>query len=433
MNRIHVPGAIGTLLMWVVLLTGACNSDEESNREPIQIGAALPLTGALAQQGAIRELIVRTAVDEINERGGIDGRLLELTVRDTRTEAEAGAAAVTELIKEVGVVAIVGPASSAVVEAATPIARDNRIPLVAPSSTASRLINIEDDGYMFRPVPNDNVQGLAMAYYLTRKATPSVMNVAIVHVSGLYGEGLADTFSKAFVASGGAISETVTFDQNLDETQAAQVMDSLGAAPPEMIVLIALEGDGQKLVDAWKSDARLASTRFFFADGLRSQGFVDSLPPELDGSLGSSPTFPLAGDAFRHFDAAFERVKDESASNYGFSANYWDAVYLVALGLLQQSVQHPDEELGGARLRDSISSVSRSPGQTKHTGQWHDIVTLVSRGQDVDYDGASGPVDFDDAGETVSPFEIWKVTRTGSDMVIEQHLYLQAEEIRSLF
>src|SRR5690606_32028820 len=103
----------------------------------------------------------------------------------------------------------------------------------------------DDDGYMFRNVPDDEIQGIAMAYYLKTLRTPMVDSVAIVYEDTPYGTGLKNAFRTAFLDLGGTIitNGEIAFSQNLaDELAGEAAIDALEALTPQptVVILVAL-------------------------------------------------------------------------------------------------------------------------------------------------------------------------------------------------
>lgn len=425
-----------------LLLGGGC-SDEDTPKEPITIGLVAPKSGALAFVGQSFEKVFNTAIAEINAKGGINGHELIGVVKDSTTDPATAAAMVQELIDE-GAVASCGPATSGEVGAAFSVARDNMFPIISPSATAPGLGDpamTDDGGFMFRNVPNDNIQGIAMAYYLRQVRDTPVTTAAVIHEDTAYGSGLAGAFTTSFTkpsVGGMVVGSPITFAQNGPSnpdnlTAATDVIEALKALSPtpEIIVMVGLEQDGLAIVKAWDADGSLPDIEWFLTDGARSTGFLTGLPTSMVGTEGTAPTFPTLGPAYGQLEDAFaDAFPGEDVGQEVFAPNVWDCTYLIATGLLQQS--HDGEAFGGAGLRDSIMDISRGPGVILHAGQWRDITTTVNAGGDVDYDGAAGPNDFDENGEAIGPYEVWRIIDNGGTLEFDQVLFLEAGDIEML-
>ena len=415
------------------LLVVACTATEV--KPPIQLGFVSTFEADSGTFGG-DERIARLAVEEINRRGGINGHPLELRMKDDEADPEVARQRMQEFIDE-GAVGMIGPAYSSYVELAYPLARDNEFPMISPSSTAPSLSTVDDGGYMFRAVANDSVQSLAIAYYMTSVATPAITQVTVVHEDSSYGAGLADAFQDAFANVGGTVDGRVSYGEGEPASSAeaaAKVMDDLEQLPhrPALIVLIGIDADGSAIMKAWSERASWSDVPWFFTDGMYEPGFLADLPAGCAGMLGTAPTVPTLGDAYGVLrdDYAAKYPDRELDQESSFGPNIWDSVFLFASALVAQDAAH--EPFGGAGLRDRMTQVSREPGLILHAGQWRDMIGTLERGNDIDYDGASGPFDFDSAGEPIGPYQVWTIVPSADALVFDQALFIDARQIAKL-
>ena len=183
-------------------LMAGCGGGEKKAAAPadakeIKIGGCFELTGNVANYGQACLSGFKLAVAEVNKAGGINGKQVVVVESDTKGEpAESGNSA-TKLITKDKVVAIVGPAISGCVAAATPIVTSNKIPLMAPAATAPGVT--EENGkarqFIFRACFTDPYQGAVMAKFAAEDL--KVKNVAILNDSSSdYSKGLAAVFKE---------------------------------------------------------------------------------------------------------------------------------------------------------------------------------------------------------------------------------------------
>jgi branched-chain amino acid transport system substrate-binding protein len=142
-----------SLLLVVGLLLAACGGDEGGGNagggEPIRIGALTSLTGNFTPWGVQVRDGMQLAVNEINQRGGVDGRRLELVVADDQSQAEEGTRAIERLSEREGVVAVGGIISSDVGLATARIAEQSKVPLFLVKAGAGGILN-SGSRYTFR-------------------------------------------------------------------------------------------------------------------------------------------------------------------------------------------------------------------------------------------------------------------------------------------
>lgn len=102
--------------------------------DPFKIGTIFPLTGVTADTGEKATIGVEIAVEEVNANGGVLGRCVEVVAKDEANDPTKAAQAASELIDQVGVSALVGPAGSGPTGAVAPIAAEANVPFVAFSA-----------------------------------------------------------------------------------------------------------------------------------------------------------------------------------------------------------------------------------------------------------------------------------------------------------
>lgn len=195
-------------MMCAALLTGCGGEKKQAadSGDSIKVGAVFELTGNVANYGKSTNEGFKLAVEEINKAGGVNGKKIDVVESDNKSEPAESGNAVTKLITQNKVAAIVGPATSGCVNAATPIATSNKIPYIAPCATAPNITN--DNGkvkeFVFRACFIDPFQGQVMAVFADK--TLKVKNVAIFYDSSSdYSKGLAEVFQKTFEGKGGKI------------------------------------------------------------------------------------------------------------------------------------------------------------------------------------------------------------------------------------
>lgn len=221
----------------VVLLLIGC--DEPA---PFQVGFIGGLSGRSTDIGEASRNAVQLAVEEINARGGINGRAVELLVRDDADDPDVAADAVRDLHKA-GVAAIIGPNISAIAVGMLPVV--NELEVVAISPTASSLVLSGQDDYLFRI--NWTTRDNAMIYanrYLERGV--GRMAVALDANNIVFTQSWLDEFRVTFEGGGGTIAAVDTFDAS-DARGFAETASVLLAAEPEAILLVANSVDTAQL------------------------------------------------------------------------------------------------------------------------------------------------------------------------------------------
>lgn len=160
---------------------------------------------------------------------------------------------------------------------------------------------------------------------------------------------------------------------------------------PESGRVLLKEALEQKLID-----------KFLFTDGTKSQTMFDDLGvANFEGAQGTSPGGPNAA-----FDAAYKAKTGKSPAEVNYTREGYDAVYMIALAAVAANSSK------GSDIRDNLRFVANPPGDTVGIGtaEFTKAVGLLQQGKDINYEGASGPVDMDVNGDLAAGLvEVWKI------------------------
>lgn len=244
MQKKFLAMAVSTLLT-VGLLTGCGGAKQDANE--IKIGADFELTGNVANYGKQALNGIQLAIKEANANGGVLGKQIKLVIADNKSEASEATNAMTKLITEDKVSAVLGPVVSANVLAALQVAEDNKVPVLTPTGTNEK-ITFNDNKvhpYIFRSCFIDPLQGKIMANFATN--TLKVKNAVIfTDNSSDYSKSLAATFEELFTKNGGKIVGKEAFlqkDQDFKST-----LTKIKAMNPDVIFLPAYYEEVGKIV-----------------------------------------------------------------------------------------------------------------------------------------------------------------------------------------
>jgi branched-chain amino acid transport system substrate-binding protein len=222
------------LLALCLLGTGALVSCSEGagGENEIVIGEFGSLTGTTATFGISSKNGIDMAIDSINKAGGVLGKQVRVIVEDDQGRPEEAQTVVTKLINSDRVVAVLGEVASSRSLAAAPVAQQNQIPMISPSSTNPKVTEIGD--YIFRVCFIDPFQGLVMAKFATN--TLKVKNVAILRdIKNDYSVGLANVFIENFTKMGGTIVADESYSEG--DTDFSAQLTSLRSKRPEAIFI----------------------------------------------------------------------------------------------------------------------------------------------------------------------------------------------------
>ncbi len=179
---------------------GSANADE------IVVGSNFELTGNHAQYGTNAAKGFKLAVQEVNDKGGINGKKIKIVDADSKSDTAESVNSAMKLISDNHVAAMVGPAVTASVIAESQVAADNKIPVIAPAATNPDVTveNGQVKPYIFRACFIDPQQSEVMAKFSSKDLNAKTA-VIYMDSSSDYSKSLGKIFKEEFEAAGGKV------------------------------------------------------------------------------------------------------------------------------------------------------------------------------------------------------------------------------------
>ena len=322
--------------------------------ETYKIGLLSPQTGPIAVYAPGFQDAANVAIAELNDNE--DGNVFELVIQDSGCDGTQAATA-TQTLVDSGVVGIVGAACSGATLGAIAVASEAGIPMVSYASTSPAVTTASDNGYLFRVVPSDAQQAIALTAVVSDAGDS---NPAILYMTNDYGSGLADNFQANW---SGSACTTNAYDPTEGSYDASTIAQSVIDAGCDSAVLVSYATDGAYIIEALKSQGFEGTING--ADGIADAAFVEAFtdPSAVTGIVATKPRPGKDSTAKSTFDSAY---KDAGGNAEGiYTGETYDAVKIVAHAALE----------GGDNIRADIKTIG--------TG----------------YDGASGVHTFDSNGD----------------------------------
>ncbi|HVT73516.1 MAG TPA: ABC transporter substrate-binding protein [Lacunisphaera sp.] len=318
--------------------------------EPIRIGEYASLTGKEAAYGDTSHKGTLLAVEEINARGGVLGRPLELLTADDQSKPGEAATAVKKLIARDKVVAVLGEVASIRSLEAAPVAQGARIPMITPSSVNSRVTEAGD--YVFRVCFVDSFQGNVLARFVREKL--GLHRVAILtSANNAYSVGMARIFKARFTADGGTIVAEQRYSEG-DRDFRAQ-LTAIRAAGADAIFASGYYTEAALIcVQARQLGLNLP---VFGGDGWDAPPLLEIGGPAMEGTYFSthySPDNPSA--EVQAFNARYRRRW--GATPDAWAALGYDSALVLADAMARAGAAEP------ARIRDALAATRDFPAVT---------------------------------------------------------------------
>ncbi len=367
--------------------------------DPLVIGHLNAFTGSLSYFGETHLNAVNLAAKHINDAGGIHGAQIEVIEKDTGVNPVQGVDAARALVSIDGVVAIVGSLASGVTLA---VAESVTIPQgvlqVTGASTSPAITVLEDNDFLFRTAVSDAAQGVVLARVAQEQGYSTV---GIMYINNAYGDGLTAQFEETFNSLGGTVTAKVAHE----ETQPTFTSELEKATEGDPDVLIAISYPGQAEIYLRESLEGGYADNFLFVDATKSPEMMEVIGwAALDGTLGTAQGAPDS-PALQAFQSAYDATYGEEVQ-HPFTSETYDATVLIALAAAKAGTT-----TDSTAIRDALRSVANPPGEVVGPGIAGIIkaLELIAAGEDINYEGAAGTVDFDENGDVVGYIEVWQV------------------------
>ncbi len=311
---------------------------------------------------------------------------------DTQTESETGIARAEDLVAG-GYPSFTGAAASDVtIPVAESVAIPDQVPMISPASTAPGITDLDGE-YVLRTAPSDALQGVVMAElgYEDR----GWESAATLHLNDAYGQALAAEFGQAFEELGGEVLEEVPFEP--EQASYTSALEQVLADDPDFLMVVAFPVSGIQIFRDFYGD--FEELPVMVTDGLIEDGLPEDVDNPMDNVIGTSPA--AAGP---EVDAFADLYEEEYGTSPGvFNAQAYDASAVQILANLRGG------ENDGQVVSEQIREVANPGGEVVGPSNFPEAVELAADGEEIEYQGASSPVEFDENGDmTAVAYDIYE-------------------------
>jgi branched-chain amino acid transport system substrate-binding protein len=352
----------------------------------LKIATILPQTGTLAVLGPPEIAGVHAAVEDINAAGvGITVENQDKDSGDTTTDiaTQSATAALAD-----GVSAVIGAASSGVSKTFIDQVTQAGVVQISPANTSPDFTNYADDGYYWRTAPSDVLQGRILG---NKILADGKTNVAILYMNDAYGTGLESNLKASLEAGGATIAGEEIFEPaSTDFTSAIQTLLATG---PDALVVISFD-------EITTIAEQLAGQGFDFAnlygvDGNYGVIGEDDTNVDIAGAQFTNPGVQAPAEFQQKLQDVVAAEGGDPLTVFSYAAESYDATVLLALAALQGGATD------GATIRDNLLEVSANGTVCE---SFTDCAELIASGEDIDYNGISGPITFDENGDPTEAY-----------------------------
>ena len=370
------------------------------------IGNALPLSGTSKDLGAAGEKASQLAVDQIKRAVGQANadHTIRIVNEDQGADSNAAVDSAKRLVNSDGATCLTGPWSP---DAVMQVAKDVAIPAktleISPVSVGGDVADLSDHDLIDSTALPESLEGSALSQAIGRELGGEQGHTVNVAASNdTHGDTIRQDFIDAWQGQDGTIGGQVALAPLQLSTQASQIT----AGSPDAVLLIDDLSGFSQLAPALSSSFSWNPGTSWGSDQLVNPGL-----PDLVGSQTVNGMHALAAGAPRGEDGSSAFVRDfTSAQPHNvklapFAAQEFDATVLCYLSAVAAG------STDGQQMADELIDITAPGGDEFSWQQLPDAIKALEDGKDINYRGASGPIDMDVHGNpTAGVFDVYQYT-----------------------
>ncbi|SHO65948.1 branched-chain amino acid transport system substrate-binding protein [Pseudoxanthobacter soli DSM 19599] len=319
--------------------------------EDIIVGVASAQTGGLAPFDQPSLAGLKIAIDEINAKGGFDGKFpVKLMIKDTRSDLGATATIAQELV-DAGAKILITPCDADPSIAAGQVTQPLGIPTLTFCGTAPILTGAVGD-VMFGTYPGDNLQATVLADYAYEQGFRKVY--LLKSPDSTYTMRLPEYFGEVFTKKGGAIVGEGTFSMNQADFSAEVTKIKNLADKPDLIMTAGYEPDFPAFVQQLRAAG--VQTPVFGADAIGT-GTILGLGKLVDGTVYTAAGYATPGSKLEAFEAKFKKITGHAPES-AYEANGYDIGLILDTAVTKAGSDDPKA------IRDALAGIEKLEGVT---------------------------------------------------------------------
>jgi ABC-type branched-subunit amino acid transport system substrate-binding protein len=407
-----LTGVVGSIVTLILIVAAPPATAQDKT---LVIGGLQELTGPLSASGPAMTKALKLAVQEANKAAMAAG--LGWTVKeeqaDTQGDAQTALSAARSLVDK-GASCLIGPGTTPESIAIAKGLTIQKKVILLPQATSGRLTAFkpEADDTIFRTVPPDTLQGQALADAVESfLGSAKDRTVSVAYRNEPYGEGLAKEFGADWQAKGGKVQGPIGFDPN--QATFDSEAEKIVAGNPDAYLIVDYPDSYVKMGAALLRTGKFDAKKLFVPDVLAFTEVPKNIPAAaLEGAKGARAGSPETSAAYKAFDQLWKAAG--GTERYSLDANTFDATLVCFLSAVAAGSPDP------AAIKGQVRRVTGAPGEKLNFTRLADAIKALRAGQDIDFEGVSGPLDLDKNGDpTTSLYDIFQF-KNGRLEVIRQ-------------
>jgi len=332
------------------LLVAGCSKAE---KEPIKIGVIGPFTGPNAKPGGRMKEGIELAVEEINAKGGINGRKIVAIFEDDASQPAQSVAAAEKLTTRDEVLLVIGAYNSACVLAHMQVTQREKTPQINPIAVATAITE-SGNKYMFRNCATNPMQVSQLADYVLKNF--NFQKFAMLFENTDYGRGIAEVFGASVRQAGKQVVAEEAY--NIGDTDFYSQLTKIKNLGPDALLIGGNLTEGSQI--ARQARELGLNVQLLGLGGLSSPEF-DQLCDGANEGLICTSYFEVGTDdpLVKKFVEAYEKKFGKPPEM--FAAAAYEAVY-IAEEAIKNAGEHKNLAEWRQAVRDALANIKDLPG-----------------------------------------------------------------------
>jgi branched-chain amino acid transport system substrate-binding protein len=373
----------------------------------VKFGFMIGYTGDMGAWAPALDDAAKVAVEEINKDGGVLGNKVSLSIADNQSNVEGAIKGAKKLVEVDGVSLIIGPESDPIM-ALLQYAKDTQVPVITSSAGTQALDEAGGTGtFIYRANAADSFLGVAYAKVILETLGNKEVVVLAENTEGTMSA--AETFTKNFIRFGGKITKQVTVSpgQNVYYNE----LKDINKVSPEIVFMAVSQVTGVNI--AKQAYQQGYTWQWAVTTDLQTDDFVNAAGKDVTkGIIALVPGQIEEEDTWQRFSKLFEDKIGEKPQAGWYQAETYDAFIIAALAMEASGVTT------GSGVDANLVNVA-APGGTV-VKSFAEGVAALKRGEAIDYEGASGNLNFNKFGNVAVPaVRLLKVDENGAWSVMQ--------------
>jgi branched-chain amino acid transport system substrate-binding protein len=342
-------------------------------QETVRIGVVQPMTGPVAYDGNIYVNTVKMLADDMNAKGGVLGKKIELVIEDGACNPAQSVNAAEKLVVRDKVVGLLGAFCSTSTAAVMEVAKKHKVPLITGISTAAQLTE-QGNPYFFRAVATTPMLGNAFGPVLAKAV--KAKRFAFLTLNDDWGRSMQASYPKAIESGGGQIVANEFFQQS--DLQFLSQITKVKAANPDAIVLAA---NTQQAVALSKQIRELGVSVPLVGEGAwSSDSYIKLAGPAAEGVYGLVEyVYTIKSPVNEAFVKEFQAKLKENPSKFAGAAH--NAFHIMVDAVRRASAADPEKIREAMEKTDYNGLVGNIKFDAKHQAYGQTVyLSLVKNG-----------------------------------------------------